>query len=347
MRYKLLGRSGLRVSELSLGAMTFGEEWGWGASKEECRRIFEAYVKAGGNFIDTANHYTNGSSERIVGELIRAERERFVLATKYTLNGRPTDPNGGGNHRKNLVQSLEASLKRLGTDYIDLYWVHAWDPTTPIEETMRALDDAVRAGKVLYVGISDAPAWVVSKANTLAELRGWSRFVALQIQYSLVERTPERDLLPMAQAEDLAVTPWGILGGGVLSGKYAGRPARGEARLVDNPMGAMYLTERNRSIAAAVSAVAVDLGRTPAQVAIAWLRQQQHRGVIVPILGARTLAQLENNLASLEVQLDAAQLAQLDEASAVPLGFPHDFLANVRGIIYGETFPLIDDHRRR
>jgi len=233
MRYKLLGRTGLRVSELCLGTMTFGEEWGWGASREESRRMFDAFADAGGNFVDTANLYTGGTSEKFVGEFLKGRRERFVLATKYTLNMSPDDPNGGGNHRKNLVQSLDASLKRLDTDRIDLYWVHAWDGMTPLEETMRALDDAVRAGKILYVGISDAPAWVVSRANTLAELKDWSPFAALQIQYSLADRSPERDLLPMAKALDLAVTPWGVLGGGVLSGKYKS-PA-------DRPAGARYV----------------------------------------------------------------------------------------------------------
>jgi len=202
MRYKLLGRTGLRVSELCLGTMTFGEEWGWGASREESRGIFDAFADAGGNFVDTANLYTGGTSEKFVGEFLKGRRQRFVLATKYTLNMAPDDPNGGGNHRKNLVQSLDASLKRLDTDYIDLYWVHAWDGMTPLDETMRALDDVVRAGKVLYVGISDAPAWVVSRANTLAELKDWSPFAALQIQYSLADRSPERDLLPI-DAQDL------------------------------------------------------------------------------------------------------------------------------------------------
>jgi aryl-alcohol dehydrogenase-like predicted oxidoreductase len=189
----LLGHTGLRVSELCLGAMTFGEDWGWGAPKEEAFRMMEAFAEAGGNFIDTANHYTNGTSEKIVGELISRDRDRWVVATKYTLNGRPDDPNAGGNHRKNMVQAVEASLRRLGTDRIDLYWVHAWDPLTPMEETLRGLDDLVRAGKVLYLGISDTPAWVVSRANTLAESQGWTRFDALQLPYSLVERTPERE----------------------------------------------------------------------------------------------------------------------------------------------------------
>ena len=220
MRYKLLGHSGLRVSELALGTMTFGEDWGWGASKEESRRMFDAFAQAGGNFIDTANRYTNGTSEKYVGEFVAAERERFVVATKYSLFMRRDDPNASGNHRKNMIQSLEASLKRLNIDYIDLYWVHAWDFMTPVEEVMRALDDMVRAGKILYVGVSDTPAWIVSRANMLAELRGWSRFVGLQIRYNLVDRAAERDLLPMARALDLAVTPWNVLGAGVLTGKY-------------------------------------------------------------------------------------------------------------------------------
>src|ERR671921_27110 len=200
MKYYLLGKSGLRVSELCLGTMTFGEEWGWGASKEECHKIFHAYVDAGGNFIDTANKYTEGTSEKYIGEFIASDRDRFVLATKYTSNTRRGDPNAGGNHRKNMIQSLEASLKRLNTDYIDLYWVHAWDPLTPIEEMMRALDDMVKAGKILYAGISDAPAWMVSQANTIANQRGWTEFTGLQIEYSLIERTSERELLPMATA---------------------------------------------------------------------------------------------------------------------------------------------------
>jgi len=200
MRYKLLGRSGLRVSELALGTMTFGEEWGWGASKADSQKVFDAYAEAGGNFVDTANRYTEGTSEKFVGEFIHSDREHFVLATKYTLKMRDGDPNFSGNHRKNLVQSVNASLKRLNTDYIDLLWVHAWDFLTPVEEVMRGLDDLVRQGTVLYVGVSDTPAWIVAQANTLADLRGWTRFVGLQIQYSLVERTPERDLLPMARA---------------------------------------------------------------------------------------------------------------------------------------------------
>lgn len=344
MRYKLLGRSGLRVSELCLGTMTFGEDWGFGADLETSRGVFEAFAEAGGNFIDTANHYTNGTSERFLGELIASERDRFVLATKYTLNGRPDDPNGGGNHRKSMMAAVEGSLRRLNTDHIDLYWVHAWDFLTPIEEVMRGLDDLVRQGKVLYVGISDAPAWVVSSANTLADLRGWSRFVGLQVRYSLIDRDVERELLPMAQAMDVAVTPWAPLSAGLLTGKYT-RGGEAGGRLSGTGWGGSMMTEANLAIARAVDAVADELGCTSAQVALAWLRTRP--GVIVPIVGARTRAQLEDNLGALQVTLSDAHLAHLDEVSRIVLGFPHDFLRSdgVRQVIYGNTRAQIDDHR--
>ncbi|HUU47136.1 MAG TPA: aldo/keto reductase, partial [Acidobacteriota bacterium] len=255
MRYKLLGHSGLRVAEISLGTMTFGEDWGWGADPAECRRQLDVYVDRGGNFIDTANRYTNGTSEKIVGNLIADRRERFVVATKYTLSMDPDDPNASGNHRKNMVQSLEASLKRLKTDYIDLYWLHAWDFMTPVDEVMRALDDLVRAGKILYIGISDTPAWIVSRANTMAELRGWNRFVGLQIEYSLIERTPERDLLPMARELDLAIAAWAPIGGGVLTGKYTKTADKVEdAKRAE--INAFRTSEHNLEIARAVDCVA-------------------------------------------------------------------------------------------
>src|SRR5919106_1093471 len=261
MRYKLLGKSGLRVSELCLGGMTFGEDWGSmlpGASKEEARKIFDIFVSRGGNFIDTANIYQMGTSEKYIGELISSEREKFVLATKYALTTNPDDPNASGNHRKNLVQSVNASLKRLNTSYIDLLWVHLWDSMTPVEELMRSLDDLVRAEKILYIGISDAPAWFISQANTLAELRGWSPFVSIQIMYSLIERTPERELLPMAKALDIGVTAWSPLGGGILSGKYNNnRQSEHEAKRYrdDNPMSAGFVNKKNLSIADEVQTI--------------------------------------------------------------------------------------------
>ena len=343
MRYKLLGRSGLRVSELALGTMTFGTEWGWGATKEESRRMFEAFGEAGGNFLDTANRYTDGTSEKFIGEFIASDRDHWVVATKYTLWMRRNDPNFSGNHRKNMVQALDASLERLGTDYVDLYWVHAWDFTTPAAEVMRALDDMVRAGKVLHVGISDTPAWIVSRANTLADLRGWSPFVGLQLRYSLIDRTAERDLIPMARAMDMAITPWSILGAGTLTGKYSrgASPAEGRAK-----EGAATV-ERNLAIADAVVEVAEEIGCTPSQVAVSWVRQQH--GVIVPLIGARNLAQLEDNLGALEVTLDDAQLEKLGEVSRFEPGFPHDFLEgdHIRDIVFGGTYDQIDNHRAR
>ncbi len=270
----------------------------------------------------------------------------MVVATKYSFNQRPGDPNAGGNHRKNMVQALEGSLRRLKTDYVDLYWVHAWDGLTPVDELMRALDDVVRAGKALYVGVSDAPAWVVSRANTLADCRGWSPFVALQIEYSLVERTPERDLLPMARALDLAVTPWSPLGGGVLSGKYTGKAATPEqGRLASFQIGDK-LNERNLAIARTVAEVGKEIGHSPSQVALAWLRTRP--GVQIPIVGARKLEQFKDNLACLDVALSEEALRRLDEVSRVSLGFPHDFLADprIRDRLHGGTFGQIDDHRR-
>ena len=347
MRYKILGKSGLRVSELCLGTMTFGEEWGFGADKDESKRVFDAFAEAGGNFIDTANKYTNGTSEKYVGEFISSDREKFVLATKYTLSMDPDDPNASGNHRKNMIQSVEASLKRLGTEYIDLLWVHAWDPMTPVEESLRALDDLVRAGKVFYVGISDAPAWIISQANTLADLRGWSPFVGIQIKYNLLDRTPERDLLPMAKSFDIGVTAWSPLGGGVLTGKYNQESSDPKRYGPDDPFGKMMLNERNLAIAAKVQQLAGDIERTPSQVALRWLIQQKDRGVIIPIIGAKTHAQLVDNLKCLEFEMDAQYLEALEGVSKIELGFPHDFLEfeEVRSTVYGDTFSLIDNHR--
>jgi aryl-alcohol dehydrogenase-like predicted oxidoreductase len=351
MRYKLLGKSGLRVSELCLGGMTFGEDWGSmlpGASKEEAKKIFDSFVNMGGNFIDTANVYQNGTSEKYVGEFISSEREKFVLATKYTLTTNPDDPNASGNHRKNLVQSVDASLKRLNTSYIDLLWVHIWDPMTPIEEVMRSLDDLIRSGKILYIGISDVPAWIVSYANAFAELRGWSSFIGLQVMYNLIERSAERELLPMASALDIGVTAWSPLGGGVLSGKYNKQNTKEQKRYgVNNPMAASFVNERNISIATEVQAVAKEITKTPSQVALNWIRQERkHKGVMIPIIGARTEAQIKDNLGCLDFELTTEQLKRLDEKSKIELGFPHDFMSEAaRVFLYGNTFSLIDNHR--
>ena len=340
MRYRLLGNSGLRVSEAALGTMTFGEDFGWGMAKDEARKVYDAFREAGGNFIDTANMYTNGTSESFLGEFMQGHRQSVVMATKYSNSAPGTDPNAAGNQRKNMVQSVEGSLKRLRTDYIDLYWVHNWDQITPVEEVMRGLDDLVRRGKVLYVGISDAPAWWVAQANTLASLRGWSPFVGLQIEYSLIERTVESELIPMAKALNLGLTAWSPLSNGVLTGKYHGHPSsepNGEPGRMSTDMLKDYMPEQQRTnrIVAAVRSVADETGRSMAQVALAWLR---YRPVpVIPLLGARKLSQLQDNLASLELALSADQLRTLDEASRIELGFPNSMYAKelARSLIYG------------
>ena len=346
MNYQLLGRSGLRVSDLCLGTMTFGEDWGWGSAKDEARKIYHAFREAGGNFIDTANIYTNGTSEQLVGEFIGSDREEIVLATKYTnatvgFSGRPgTDANAGGNQRKNMVQAVEASLRRLGTDYIDLYWLHIWDQMTPVEEVMRAFDDLVRAGKILYVGISDAPAWVVAKSNTLAELRGWTRYVGLQIEYSLLERTVERELIPVAEDQGMTVLAWSPLRNGILTGKYLpenNKASEAEGARMHSEMmkGFGAVEEATYETVRETVAVGKELGVSAAQVALAWLR---YRPVpVIPIVGARKLAQLEDNLRSVDLKLSPEHLERLDKASAVSMGFPHDFLAlePVRMIAFG------------
>lgn len=329
MRYKLFGASGLRVSELCLGCMTFGEEWGYGADRAESRRMFDAFAEAGGNFLDTANLYTGGTSERYLGEFIASERERYVVATKYTLSTRPDDPNAAGMHRKNLVQSLEASLERLGTDYVDILYVHAWDGLAPVHEVMRALDDQIRLGKVLYIAVSDAPAWLIARANTMALCRGWSPFTGVQLKYSLLERTPDRELLPMADYMDLAVTTWGSLGGGQLSGKYLGDQAGGrrDTAAVDTRRTGVdrQVTDRSEAITRELLAVAREVGCTASQAALAWVRQRD-KPVMIPIVGARRAEQLRENLKCLDVVFSDDHRARLEQASRIDLGFPHEFL---------------------
>lgn len=329
MNYKFLGRSGLRVSELCLGAMTFGEAWaGGGTSRDNSLAIFNAYRDRGGNFIDTANIYTGGTSEAWLGDFIGKDRHQFVIATKYTFATDPRDANSGGNHRKSLVRSVEDSLRRLKTDYIDLLYPHLWDAHTPFEEVMRALDDLVRAGKVLYLGASDFPAWVVSQSNVLAELKGWSRFIVLQIEYSLAERSPEADLIPMATAHGMSILDWSPLKMGMLTGKYLkqkpSEPARLAQQSFDHQLQANYYNDRANTIAAEVVAVAEELGACPAQIALAWIRQQHPAHI--PILGARRLDQFLDNLACLDIQLEAAHLARLNQASQPELPFPASFL---------------------
>ncbi|EME23441.1 aldo/keto reductase [Rhodococcus triatomae] len=314
---RVLGGSGIRVSELCLGAMTFGTEWGFGADEETSADVYRAYREAGGNFLDTANNYTNGSSETILGRLVAGERDELVLSTKYTLPTDPADPNSGGNHRKSLRRSVETSLRRLGTDYLDLLWVHAWDRGTPVEETLRALDDLVRSGKVLAVGVTNTPAWVVARSTAVAELRGWNSFCAMQVEYSLLARTPDRELLPMAGELGLVPYAWSPLARGLLAGGEhdPGRLGPTGRRTVD-----------------AVAEVAAETGATPAQVALSWVRS---RGVL-PLIGARTVEQLRDNLGALDVQLDTDHLERLDKVSRIRLGYPHDFLNERRALLSPE-----------
>ena len=324
--YVTLGNSGLRVSPFCLGAMTFGEDWGWGSSPVESEAIIARFLERGGNFIDTANVYTKGHSEQIIGDCIgrvSARRDRVVIATKFFGSLYPGDPNAGGAGRKNIVASCEQSLRRLQTDYIDLYWMHCWDRFTPIEETMRALDDLVAAGKVRYLGLSDTPAWKVAQAQTIARFRGWAPLVALQIEYSLLERTVEGELIPMALEMGLGVTPWSPLKSGVLSGKYT----RENAATMKADRGERVTASLNERIFAIIDelrAIGTELNATPAAVALAWV--QGRAGVASTIIGARRLDQLDQNLAALDLTLGAEQIARLDALSKPTLSFPMQFL---------------------
>jgi aryl-alcohol dehydrogenase-like predicted oxidoreductase len=341
LRFKILGTSGLRVSEIGLGTMSFGDAWGFGAGERESHRILAAYAEAGGNFIDTANKYNEGQSEEILGRFLGAERDRWVVASKYTLAMRSGDPNAAGNSRKNMRQSVDASLRRLRTDYLDVLFVHAWDFTTPVEEVMRGLDDLVSAGKVNYVALSDAPAWIASQANTLAALRGWSPFVALQLEYSLIERTAERELLPVAEAFGLSIMAWAPMGGGVLTGKYSHASSETPVDTKRGQQNQSRLTERNLQIAREVDRIAVELDATSAQVAVAWVRQRGEG--IIPIVGVRGVEQFQDVLGSLEVELSAEHLTRLDETSRIALGFPYTLLQSPLGqLVYGDVEPKIE-----
>ena len=335
-QYVTLGRSGLRVSRLCLGAMTFGEDLGWGSSVEESRRIIDRFIELGGNFIDTANLYTKGHSEKIIGDHIGrdpARRDRLVIATKFSGNLYPGDPNGGGSGRKSIVSACENSLRRLQTDYIDLYWLHNWDVHTPIEETMAALDDLVRAGKVRYLGVSDTPAWKIAQANVLAQFRGWSAFVGLQIEYSLLERTVEQELVPMAVELGLGITPWSPLKSGALSGKYTRRnagQAKGERQFMDT-----FLNERTYAVVDELEAIARVRESTPARVALAWVRERL--GVTSTIIGARRAEQLEDNIGSLDVALTAEERGRLDALTQPTFGFPQNMQPMFAAIHNGGT----------
>lgn len=318
MKYKLLGRSGLKVSELCLGTMGFGTVNGWGADKQLSFEIMEEFGKAGGNFMDTANIYQKGDSEKIIGEFIQGrDRDYWVIATKYSLYDNLTNPNASGNNRKNMMRSVEASLKRLNTDFIDLFYLHIWDWLTPADEVLRGLDDLVKQGKINYIAISDTPAWVVAQSQTMAELMGWSKFVALQVEYSLIQRTPERELIPMAKHFGLTVTPWAPLAGGALTGKYL----KGELGRIKPE--SKRLNENSQRITREVMAIADEIGCQPSHVALKWTMQQDFSSI--PIVGATKLSQLRENLSAPDVVLSAEQMDRLDKASAIDLGFPGEF----------------------
>jgi aryl-alcohol dehydrogenase-like predicted oxidoreductase len=317
--------------------MTFGQDWGWGSSVEESQQIIDAYLARGGNFIDTANAYTKGHSEKILGDHIgkhSAKRDRVVLATKFSSNLFRGDPNGGGMSRKAIVQQCEQSLRRLQTDYIDLYWLHVWDASTPIEETLRALDDLVRAGKVRYVGFSDTPAWKCAEAQTLATLRGYAPVVALQIEYSLLQRTVEGELMPMARELGMGVTPWSPLKSGVLSGKYQ-RQDHGKHEAGRGAWATSSLNDKTYDVVDALSAIAKERNASISQVAIAWVMARA--GVASTIIGARTMAQLEDNLGAADVTLGAKEMERLDVLTKPALNFPADFLANAPAFYQGGT----------
>lgn len=334
--YLVLGRSGLRVSPFCLGTMTFGEEWGWGSSVADSEAILARYLELGGNFLDTANGYTKGHSEVIIGDYFAraGRRDRVVIATKFGTNLYLGDPNGGGAGRKTIIESCEQSLRRLKTDYIDLYWMHFWDPHTPIDETMRALDDLVRAGKVRYLGVSDTPAWKVTQGHLLAQFHGGSPFVGLQIEYSLIERTVEGELVPMARELGLGITPWSPLRGGVLSGKYT-RANAAQANPDRGDRVKAFLTERNLAIIDEVIRIAGELGTSPASVALAWL--QARPGVTSTIIGARRLDQLEQNLAALDLTLRDPDIAALNKVSEPALNFPAPFFRMIPLFAQGGT----------
>ncbi|MFA7584749.1 MAG: aldo/keto reductase [Novosphingobium sp.] len=323
--------------------MTFGTAWGWGCDEAGCRSQLDMFVDHGGNFIDTSNLYGSGQAEEILGRIIPpAQRDRVVLGTKYTDNlpGEQAHANCAGNQRKNMVHSLESSLKRLNTDYVDILYIHTWDFTTRPEEVLRALDDLIRQGKVLYAGISDAPAWVISRCNELADRMGWSPFVVNQFEYSLVERTPDREILPMSQALDIGMVAWSPLGGGILTGKYTARKGTGGSRRMDTvPYKA--LSDRNLSIARALDAVAQEIGCTPSQAALKWMMQKR----IIPVIGASSADQLKTNLAALNVELSDDHAGQLEAASAIEMGFPHDFFQSAKGFVYAGMFDRIERHR--
>lgn len=338
MKYQLLGNSGLKVSELCLGTMGFGTEAGWGADEQTSFKIMDKFAEAGGNFLDTANIYKLGTSENIIGKYLNSEgidRDYFVVATKYSLKDNTTNPNASGNNRKNMMRSVEGSLKRLKTDYIDVLYLHIWDNLTPMEEILQGLNDLIHQGKVNYIAISDTPAWVIAEGNTYAALRGLNQFMALQVEYSLLQRTPERDLIPMAKHYGMTLMPWAPLAGGALTGKYL----RGEQGRIKPD--SKRLNIRSTEITREVVDIAEELHISPSSVAMQWIRQQDIPAI--PIVGATKLSQLEDNLKVVDVILSPEHMRKLDEISKIELGFPGDFFneAGVQQNNFGGFFDKI------
>ncbi|AIF48539.1 aldo/keto reductase [Dyella japonica] len=332
--YYTLGRSGLRVSRLALGTMTFGDNWGWGAAEDTARAMFDRYLHAGGNFFDTADLYTEGASEELLGKFVAdsGSRDRVVLSTKFSYNAQPGNPNAGGNGRKNILRAVEGSLRRLRTDYIDLYILHTWDRLTPAEEVVRTLDDLVRDGKIRYAGLSDVPAWYASRAQTYAEAHALTPLVNLQLEYSLIERHIEHEFVPMAGELGMGITAWSPMGMGLLSGKYkpseAGGAGEGRLAKISGTPGFDRFTERNWAIVATLEEVAGKMGRPMAQVALNWVATQP--GIASVIIGATKLAQLDDNLSALSFEIPADLRARLDEVSALEPTFPYWFFGDVQ-----------------
>ena len=339
MRYKLLGDSGLRVSELALGTMTFGTDEAWGCPRSVARTIYDAYRTAGGNLVDTASYYASGQSEICLRDFIAKDRDEIVLTAKCAYAPPGSNANAAGTHRKYLLKAVDASLERLGTDYIDVLWLTGWDFMTPEHEIMRSLEDLVRLGKVLYLGIADAPAWVICKCNMIAHIKGWTPFIGMQVQYNLVERAIERELLPMARANDLGLVACSPLAGGFLTGKYVG--GQGKGRLVFDDLNRFM--NRNGQINAVIASIAAEADCQPAQVALAWVRDRD----VIPILAARTAQQINEDLGVLEVSLSNGQMDRLNQATRIDLGYPHEYLCRTRSAAYGGMFERIDRHRDR
>lgn len=338
MKTQLFGSTGLRVSKFCLGTMTFGTSWGFGSDKEECKQVFNSYLDSGGNFIDTANVYTNGESEEFLGSFLQNERRRLILSTKYSLCTDNEDINSFGNHRRNLVLSVEDSLKRLRTDYIDILWVHAWYFESRTEDVVRAIDDLIRAGKVLYWGLSDTPAWIASEAKTTASLRGWAPLSAIQAEYSLIERTAERELLPFAEHNDIAVTGWAPLAGGILSGKHHTSSASSDSLRSERAQ--TRCNAKIDKIVGKVTQISSQLNVTASQLSLAWLLHAKPNNI--PIIGARNVSQLQDNLLALSIDLEDAFMTELSNISSIELGFPHDMLSSprTRQVMFGS---FIDD----